>query len=261
MCEFLDTGLVLLFLFLCVYLGIGLGILFLLAFISSGNYWEDQIQMAFVVVTLGFETGLLALGPLIQILTDSIGWRGTERVLALMTLVVGLCAALLFKPLPERPAEAENGIECETPNKTNSESDPLLSEDTHTSRWQTFKARFIETWKFYIRLDFLLLGIGFFGFTWSYDSPYIFLPLRAQTLGIEALKSTSLLTIFGTTGIVVRVLMLFVPTNFKFTVVSTGACIFFGGAISALIPLFTTYTTLAVYSGLLGSTLGQYQIL
>ena len=245
-----------------VCLGIGLGTLFLLAFLVAGNFWENRMQMAFTVVTLGFETGLMLLGPLIQVLTDSIGWRSTERVLAVMTLAVGLCAVLVYKPLPVQPIEPEIVIECngfnkESSFKTDTENDPLLESSSESSQWEAFKARFIETWKFYIRLDFLLLGIGFFGFTWSYDSPYIFLPMRAQTLGIEALKSTTLLTIFGLSGIVVRVILLFIPFgSFKLTVASTGCCLFFAAVISLFMPLFTNYTSLAVYSALLGSTLG-----
>ena len=214
------------------------------------------MQMAYTVVTLGFETGLMSLGPLIQILTDNIGWRGTERVLAGMTLFVGLCAVLVYKPLPVRAVEPEIAIKCNS-FKTGTETDSLLNSSREKSRWQTFKSRTIETWRFYFRLDFLLLGIGFFGFTWSYDSPYIFLPLRAQTLGIDALKSTTLLTIFGLSGIIVRVVLICMPSSFKLTVASTGVCLFCSGCISFFMPLFTNFTSLATYAALIGSTLGN----
>ena len=238
--------------------------------------------MAFTVVTLGFETGLMSFGPLIQLFLDTLGWRGTQRMLGLITLFVGICAVIAYQPLNNQSSDSESDQSetntetgsAKTKEETNTETQPLLNntqEDANTetqplirtAKPQTslctqLKDRFMETWKFYTRLDFILLGIAFFGFTWSYDSPYIFLPLRAQTLGIDALKSTTILVIFGLSGFIIRLTLLFVPnTSFKMTVASTGVCLFVAGAVSTLMPLFTTYTTLAVYAAIVGCPLGR----
>ena len=238
--------------------GVGLGIFLMLSFIVSVNYWDDQLQMAFTVITLGFEVGLMAFGPIIQLLMDHLGWREALRVLAAITAVVGLCGLVVFKPLPKIAPESDPAIRCKKLQDAK-ENDPLLkNEDTPSTR-EKLKHRLKEIWQLYCRLDFLLFGIGFFGFTWSYDSPYIFLPLHAQSLGIDALKSTSILVFFGLSGIAMRLVLLVIPsTNFKVTVLLTGGFLFFAGFISTLISLFTNYDTLCVYAALLGSTLGEW---
>ena len=215
--------------------------------------------MAFAIVSTGFEAGMMIFGPFLQLLLDKCGWRCAQRVLALITFCGGVCGIIVYTELPKTTDKSDR-TDTSSGDHDEGEDQTLLRqiETKKEGCSAQLRARFLEICRFYRRPEFILLGISFFCYTWSYDSPYTFLPLRAQSLGISAIQSSTILAIFGLSGIIARLVVLFIPyDNFKITVFATGGCLMAAGVLSICISYFTSYTLLAVYAGLLGSTLGK----
>ena len=264
---------------LCLFLpGLGLGVLFFLGFVVSQNYLIEHMTVGFAVVATGFECGLMIFSPLVQYLLDTVGLRWTFRVMAGLSLV-GLLGVLFYKPLHNvKSAATKQRNEYEDINKDNklsaTKSDMSLrsadeqktflieSEETGCcSSCGSMMSRFADNFRYYLRLDFILFGLAFFCYSWTCDTPFTFLPLRAQKADLTGSQSSMLLIIYGCCGIAVRVFIILLPCeNFKITVITTGLCLFIAGAVSPLTPILKSYSAFAIYSAVLGSTLGEQGI-
>ena len=268
---------------------------FLPLFVAE-NYFEEDMVMACAIVVSGFECGLMSFGPLIQFFLNVTSWRWAMRFLAFISLS-GLFGAIVYTPikhgnlddtetrmksitcqefrsdLDQNNSQTEvkdhdvkkntyQSIENDTiPNGTESNgyktdaAQPFdqISTDSSKSYWVSFT----EYMQFYGRGDFILFAAAFFCFEWAYVCPYAYIPLRAQLRGISDSDSSYLLTIFGACGIGVRLLLLFVKMEIKGLVLSTGFAIFIAGLASLLMPICKIYATMAIYSGVLGVSLGE----
>ena len=210
----------------------------------------------------------MAFGPITQTLLDQMGWRWSQRVLAAICLI-GLLGIVLYKPLGEQadgetddtkyPVESVDKGHNDNKLYKKSEHTRLLQEtDEKYECCGNLNKLFRELLRFYCRLDFMVFGVAFFCYSWAYDSPLTFIPLRAQEKGISGPKASNLLTYFGLSGIIVRLTTLVLPIRkFKMIMITTGFGMFIAGLSSTLMPLFTTYPGLVTYSVWLGSSLGK----
>ena len=262
---------------------------FLPLFVTE-NYFEEDMVMACAIVVTGFECGLMSFGPLIQFFLNVTSWRWAMRFLAFISLS-SIFGAIVYTPIKHgnlkdtetcqvfasdldhnnSQNDVENhdvkkntyqSIEKDTiPNgtesndkKTNAEQ-PFDQISTNSSK--SYWVSFTEYIQFYGRGDFILFAAAFFCFEWAYVCPYAYIPLRAQMRGISDSDSSYLLTIFGACGIGVRLLLLFVKMEIRGLVLSTGFAIFMAGLVSLLMPVCRIYATMAIYSGVLGISLGE----
>ena len=233
-----------------------------MASIVIENYWENHLYLAMAAIATAFETGLMAFGPIMQALLDSIGWRDSQRVFAGVVLI-GLIAVLAYKPIHKENKHDENDSK-ESPKLDNSEykakeKTVLLSNEENDRCCGNLTNRFYDLWGFYCNIDFILFGASYFCYTWSYDAPFTFLPMLAQSYNIVGSKYSTLLTMFGVSGIIVRVATVLLPKQkLKRILVVLGVMLIFNSVTSALVPLCTNYHTLAIYSVCIGSVLCKY---
>ena len=237
---------------MCVFFyiptGGGFGIMNIIAYIVTEHYWKKNLYASLAIITTGFETGLMAFGPLLQVLLDNLGWRNTQRVVAAMSLF-GLLGVIAFKPLPA--------------NLHGEDEQPLMPEDDTRDQKETgccgkLMNRLLEMCRFYRQVDFLIFSLAYLCYDWCQDVPFTFMPLLAENYGIPGTKASTLLTLFGVSGIVVRLFTLLIPgQKLSMTVLGLLVAFFISGLSSLLTPLCTDYTTLAVYSFCSGSTLGK----
>ena len=97
-------------------LGLGASFIFISCFLVIGKYFEENLSMATGIVSLGASLGVLYTGPLLQVLLDSFGWRGTLRIMTASFALVSILS-LVFKPNMEDIVQVEtitnNGNEVE----------------------------------------------------------------------------------------------------------------------------------------------------
>ena len=62
--------------------GFGVCFIYNCSYLVIAQYFKENLSMATGIVALGASVGVLFTGPLLQVLLDSFGWRGTYRVVA-----------------------------------------------------------------------------------------------------------------------------------------------------------------------------------
>ena len=240
--------------------GIGLGVLVSLANIVTQSYFEKRIYIGMAFTSVGFESGLLVFGPLVQALLDNIGLRYTLRALAGITMS-GLFGTVFYAPLSN-----ENHVEniCKTSEDADvfagSERASLLTGANHQERSRI--GRLIDSLTDKLmsccRLDVFMFGASFFCYTWASDAPCTFLPLHAHRCDIGSKQAATLLSVLGVSCILFRIIILLLPFDtMKPTVIGTGIALSVAGFSSTMVPYCTTYLTLVIYCICLGCTLGK----
>ena len=86
----------------------GLGVCFICScgFLVTAQYFKEKFSMATGIVTLGASVGVLFAGPLLQVLLDSFGWRGTYRVAAAYYTIVCVLS-LTYNPNVQKTTEID----------------------------------------------------------------------------------------------------------------------------------------------------------
>ena len=91
-------------------LGLGACFIYNSCFLVTGQHFQEKLPMATGIVSLGASLGVLYTGPLLQVLLDSFGWRGTLRIMTASFALVSILS-LAFNP------NVENIVQVDT--KTN----------------------------------------------------------------------------------------------------------------------------------------------
>ena len=69
--------------------------------ITAKNFRRWQ-SLAVGIVTIGGSSGVLILGPLLQLLIDTVGWRGAYRIISAPFFVMAcVCGALFVDPIQD----------------------------------------------------------------------------------------------------------------------------------------------------------------
>ena len=86
----------------------GLGVCFVYncSYLVTAQYFKEKLSMATGIVALGASVGVLFTGPLLQVLLDSFGWRGTYRVAAAYFTIVCILS-LTYNPNVQKTTEIE----------------------------------------------------------------------------------------------------------------------------------------------------------
>ena len=86
----------------------GLGVCFIYncSYLVTAQYFKEKLSMATGIVALGASVGVLFTGPLLQVLLDSFGWRGTYRVVAAYFTIVCILS-LTYNPNVQKTTEIE----------------------------------------------------------------------------------------------------------------------------------------------------------
>ena len=78
-------------------LGLGASFIYNSCYLVIGQYFQEKLSMATGTVALGASLGVLYTGPLLQLLLDSFGWRGTLRIMIASFALVCILS-LAFNP-------------------------------------------------------------------------------------------------------------------------------------------------------------------
>lgn len=79
--------------------GLGSSMSFVPTFLILDRYFEHRKSLAHGVVTAGSSVGALVIGPTINVLVESVGWRHTMRVLGALACVM-IVAAFSYRAPP-----------------------------------------------------------------------------------------------------------------------------------------------------------------
>ena len=77
--------------------------------ITARNVRKYQ-SLAVGVVSVGGSIGVLVMGPFLQLLLDTFGWRGTYRITSALLCVVSLCGAPFGEPVEDHDQNTKQGL-------------------------------------------------------------------------------------------------------------------------------------------------------
>ena len=86
--------------------GFGVCFIYNCSYLVIAQYFKENLSMATGIVALGASVGVLFTGPLLQVLLDSFGWRGTYRVAAAYFTIVCILS-LTYNPNVQKTTEIE----------------------------------------------------------------------------------------------------------------------------------------------------------
>ena len=92
--------------------GLGTCFIYNSIFLVIPHYFKEKLSTATGIVAMGSSLGVIYTGPLLQVLLDSFGWRGTFRIMA-TTYTLVCILSLTFNPNVQEstPVEAFTGNE------------------------------------------------------------------------------------------------------------------------------------------------------
>ena len=69
-------------------MGLGMSFIYSSCYLVIAKYFREKLSVATGIVALGASFGVLFTGPLLQVLLDWYGWRGTYRIMVVSFIVV-----------------------------------------------------------------------------------------------------------------------------------------------------------------------------
>ena len=69
-------------------MGLGISFIYSSCFLVIAKYFKEKLSVATGIAALGVGFGVFFTGPLLQVLLDSYGWRGTYRIMVASFIVV-----------------------------------------------------------------------------------------------------------------------------------------------------------------------------
>ncbi|XP_022087237.1 monocarboxylate transporter 12-like isoform X2 [Acanthaster planci] len=222
--------------------GFGIGLGFVAGLVVVAIYFKKYYKAANGVASSGIGIGLVAFPPLLQLLLDSYGWRGTLVIMAGITCNICVGGAL-FRPLhssknnnEQSERSGNEAIAMQQQNQTENEDEVTICQP-HVQRRHRCACALLSPVAKSLGLH-LLRNWSFTFFCWINilaTMPYIcylvFIFPRASAVGISDQASSLVVSVLGITSIFGR-LISGVLINWKFSSVKVfaAALLFCSGA-------------------------------
>ncbi len=215
-------------------------------------YFNKFLGRANGITQTGVAVGIFVMPPLLHVLIDMYGWRGSLLVVAAVLANSVVCGAL-FRP-----------------HRLERKSRKSKSEETHNNSRseKAFSATFTNTilsaltafdFKLLRHVHFLILLAVYFQIAYSYAIVLLYLPSRATSSGISDLRAASLVSALGIGSLIGRITHgLLIDHNILSTSVLTALSLLVCGIVSLLNPVSDNYWILAALSAVAGLTSGVY---
>ncbi|XP_076071811.1 monocarboxylate transporter 12-like isoform X2 [Mytilus galloprovincialis] len=213
--------------------GLGFGGVFLSTLVCVGHHFEKRRSFAMGISLSGSGVGIFVFAPVVRILIEEYGWRGTLLIEAGFILNIIVCGAF-FRPMPKKSGrtteksetkeEAIDLLRCDnnliyikencTPSDKNCtfEENASQDDDVHASKYKQeiitqTKSTKNTTLSFFSRhFDFGLLTNPIFTIfvvsncctCLGFNAPYVYLPDRAEEKGVfVSLNAVILVDLLG----------------------------------------------------------------
>ncbi|XP_039252271.2 monocarboxylate transporter 5-like [Styela clava] len=219
----------LMFLTYSAMFGISANFIYNSAMSLTGQYFQTKHQaLATCLASAGISFGTLLMNPFSEYLVGLIGWRHTFRILSGMILLVGLICAASFRPVKtmeqklvtklkhtkveERTQMLEKALSShrELNKQYVTESLQNCNESRISLAAQEIKKNVLDTkmydCSFCTNPTFILWMLGTLFWSLSFLFPLIFLIDYMSTLGIETSRGTWVMTAYGISEFVGRII-------------------------------------------------------
>ena len=284
----------------CLYIlyfydtGVGFGLIYLPFVVCLGHYFEKRRSFALGLSVCGTGVGTFIWAPVVRLLIDEYGWRGTTLILTGVIFNLTIFSALLRPPSLQytkskdnilikdymstgsesyHVTEGTNDIAVDESQKLHSESYTKveMNDVTHT---------FVETHKntkfkiachycfsavlkhydfsLFRNSVFLIFLLSNFSTLLGLNAPYVYLPDRSQEKGISKTDSAFFISIIGITNTFGRIIFGWLADRkWVNRIMLYTVSLVISGVITILNPLNDSREYLMVYSAIYGSFIGK----
>ena len=87
--------------------GLGSSFVYNSGYLAIGQYFNKRLSIATGIVAVGSSLGVIYTGPLLQVLLDSFGWRGTYRIMSASFILVCILG-LSYNPNVQETTRVES---------------------------------------------------------------------------------------------------------------------------------------------------------
>ena len=215
--------------------------------LSLLDYFEKRLSFALGVQAAGFSAGVFAVPQLIRLMIDTYTWRGGLLLFAGFQLH-SLILAVIMKPSYIRVTK-----QSKNQKQNNDESTDRKSKKCHCSFRQFIDYTILKDKKAVIM--FVAIGCSICG----HFIPYLLLPARMISYGIEKTKAAFLVSLMGIcSGLTRPVAGLIADKMGHHRTLLVACSSLVVGFLGVLSYFFTQYVSLAVIFGLCGFLSGKY---
>lgn len=205
--------------------GLGSSLCYVPTFLMIDMYFDRHKSLANGLITAGSAIGALVMGPTLNVLLESFGWRKTMRFLGGCTFILFVAALTYRAP----PLKRSRGLEFEVTKK---------------------KLIDFSVWR---NKDFVVWALALGVFNLGYFVPFVYLPTHATSQNIPESKASFLIGFLSVGSLLGRLLFGRI-SDFDFVnrlyLYQTALLIM--AVTTTLLPLATTYTVLILYTLLFG---------
>jgi len=202
-----------------IFGGIGIGLMYVPAVVAVGEYFSLRLSLATGICVTGSGVGTILFAPFSTWLVTNYGWRGCNRVMALLCLACSLCG-LVMKPVKKNQDE---DIKRETVETI------VNYERKERSLWSKIVNKIVNK-QLVNSVPFRLIWIGNLFEVMGVYCPYVYLPMLATSFGISASNASFLISVVGITNTIGRILSGWLTDfpNVNAIIVTVGALIISG---------------------------------
>ncbi|XP_069108019.1 monocarboxylate transporter 12-like [Argopecten irradians] len=255
---------VMIFLYGCVG-GFGLALLYPTSLVIVGMYFEKRRALATGIAVSGSGVGALVMAPTIEFLLELYGWQGTIWIMSAIVLNTVVCGAL-YRPVCSA-SSSEHRKTFEKSTVTSQKTSTVTSQKTSTVTSQRTSlnlrgcCQLTEIFELSLLKQpvFLLQICCCFFNMMGYNIPFSYLPVHSVSVGLSSRESALLISIIGISSIVSRVLVGYISDKSCVnTLVLNSVMLLIGALTTSMVPYYTTFASLAMYSAVYGATTAAF---
>ncbi|XP_038075989.1 monocarboxylate transporter 13-like [Patiria miniata] len=180
--------------------GLGSAFIFFNIYVVVASYFTEKYPLAIGIAMMGMPLGLMAYGPMTQVLLDTYGWRGTVLLLGGISFHLVPCGMLGQRQSSRREQyqEISNTDEADSSdrNDTSGDRQGLVSKLGRGGEWAR---RFKDAVDVAVLADarFILLTCGRCTISFAYSSLMAYMVSHGQFQGLSKLQASILPTALG----------------------------------------------------------------
>ncbi|XP_022088673.1 monocarboxylate transporter 13-like isoform X2 [Acanthaster planci] len=196
--------------------GIGTAFTWYVGFAVMASYFKDKYPLAIGIATMGIPLGVMAYGPMTQVLLDTYGWRGAMLIWGGISFHAVPCSVLVRRDPSSIAADTDRYQEVSVGDEERNnqeEGEAHVSDTSDCARGFPGHCEmapskccldFIAAFDFKLLADvrFVLLVIGHCTAAFSYSAWVVYMVSHGQFQGLNEVQASLLPTAFGVGNVI-----------------------------------------------------------
>ncbi|XP_063415946.1 monocarboxylate transporter 12-like [Mytilus trossulus] len=246
--------------------GLGFGGIYLSTLVCVGQHFEKRRSFAMGISLSGSGVGTFVFAPIVRILIEEYGWRGTLLIEAGFILNIIVCGAF-FRPMLKQSTTEKSEIKGEAIDLLRCDDKLIYIKENFTPSDKSCTIDENTSHEDDVHFDFGLLRHPIFTIfvvsncctCLGFNAPYVYLPDRAEEKGMNKLDSAFLLSVIGISNTFGRILFGWIADRKgvnRLLLYSTSLVIC--GTANVMNPFNDSKVYLMSYASVYGMFIGEY---